>query len=275
MAKKVALCIGINNYPGTDLDLEGCVNDADDWAALLAGRGYKVARLVDAAATKAAMVEGMRKVIGGAAAGDLVVITFAGHGTFVPDTSGDEPDRQDEALCPHDIHEGGGALVDDEIHKLFAARKAGVKLVLISDSCHSGTVTRAVGDDPAADLPRPRFLPYENWARKALPAGAPKAAKAGRSPFAKPVAAHDGDLLLSGCEEGPNKFSYDARFKGRPNGAFTYHALKTLREVEAAKPQATYADWHKAIAKALPTPSCPQKPQIVGTAEAKNARIFG
>ena len=35
MAKKLALCIGINDYPGTDSDLSGCVNDANDWAANL------------------------------------------------------------------------------------------------------------------------------------------------------------------------------------------------------------------------------------------------
>jgi hypothetical protein len=34
---KRALCIGINNYPGTHMDLNGCVNDANDWAAELAG----------------------------------------------------------------------------------------------------------------------------------------------------------------------------------------------------------------------------------------------
>ncbi len=32
MSKK-ALCIGINDYPGTQNDLSGCVNDANDWAA--------------------------------------------------------------------------------------------------------------------------------------------------------------------------------------------------------------------------------------------------
>ncbi|MBL8325020.1 MAG: caspase family protein [Rubrivivax sp.] len=280
---KSALCIGINNYPGTDLDLGGCVNDAHDWAALLGGRGFRVTSLLDAAATKAAMAEGMRRLIGEAAKGDLVVITFSGHGTFVPDTSGDEPDRQDEGLCPYDIQQGGGALIDDEIHRLFAARKPGVKLVLISDSCHSGTVTRALGGEQPADLPRPRFMPYANWApqgRAAAPAataarGGARATARGRPPFKPALAAHEGDLLLSGCEEGPNKFSYDTRFKGRANGAFTYHALKTLREVEAANPQATYTDWHRAIAKALPTASLPQRPQIVGSDAAKNARIFG
>ena len=32
---KKAVCIGINNYPGTSNDLQGCVNDANDWCALL------------------------------------------------------------------------------------------------------------------------------------------------------------------------------------------------------------------------------------------------
>jgi len=30
---KLALCIGINDYPGTVNDLSGCVNDAQDWSA--------------------------------------------------------------------------------------------------------------------------------------------------------------------------------------------------------------------------------------------------
>ena len=271
---KTALCIGINNYPGTHMDLAGCVNDANDWAELLAARGFSVTRLVDKQATKAAMAAGMQKIIGAAAKGDVVVITFAGHGTFVPDTSGDEPDRQDEGLCPHDIQEGGGALLDDEIHELFKARKPGVKLVLVSDSCHSGTVTRAVGDEAPDDLPRPRFMPYESWARKAPAATAPRQARKVSTAFKKVLATNDGDLLLSGCEEGPTKYSYDTAFKGRPNGAFTYHALKALREVEAANPKATYAEWHQAISQRLPTASCPQKPQIVGTDAACKARIF-
>jgi hypothetical protein len=29
------LCVGINDYPGDGSDLNGCVNDAHAWAALL------------------------------------------------------------------------------------------------------------------------------------------------------------------------------------------------------------------------------------------------
>jgi hypothetical protein len=94
--------------------------------------------------------------------GDSLVITYSGHGTFVPDASGDEPDGCDEALCPYDIGQGH-ALLDDEIHELFAARAAGVRIALISDSCHSGTVIRWANPDVDADAPRARFLPPSAW----------------------------------------------------------------------------------------------------------------
>ena len=138
---KRALCIGINDYPGTDSDLSGCVNDAEDWAAMLGARGFEVSKLIDSEATKAAMVTAIRDLVGGAKKGDSVVVTYSGHGTWVPDDSGDEPDGRDEALCPYDIG-AGNALLDDEIHELFSARAAGVRVLLISDSCHSGSVRR-------------------------------------------------------------------------------------------------------------------------------------
>jgi hypothetical protein len=53
-------------------------------------------------------------MIGAARSGDTLVITYSGHGTWVPDSSGDEPDGRDEALCPHDIATAG-PLLDDEI----------------------------------------------------------------------------------------------------------------------------------------------------------------
>src|SRR6185369_9325866 len=89
---KSALCIGINDYPGTGMDLQGCVNDAADWAEALGARGFSVTRLVDAQATKAAMAAAFARVIGAAESGDTVVITYSGHGTYVPDLDGDELD---------------------------------------------------------------------------------------------------------------------------------------------------------------------------------------
>lgn len=276
---KTALCIGINDYPGTHMDLRGCVNDAQDWAAELTARGFAVTLLIDAKATKAAMVKGFKTVVGGAKKGDVVVITFSGHGTYVPDLNGDEADGLDEALCPYDLQTRGAAFLDDEIHEIFAARAPGVRLVLLSDSCHSGTVTRAAPSDTDDDVPRPRFMPMGNWLPpEQLPRGAsgqpltraPQVS--GTSVFSKAVSRAAGDLLLSGCQEGPNNFSYDARIGGRPTGAFTYYALKALRALPAS---ATYAQWHAAITpQYLPSASYPQSPQIVGNAAARKRKVF-
>lgn len=277
---KTALCIGVNNYPGTHMDLHGCVNDAEDWSAELTARGFAVTRLLDAKATKAAMAKGFKAIIAGAKKGDVVVITFSGHGTYVPDLNGDEADGLDEGLCPYDLQTGGAALLDDEIHAIFATRAAGVRLVLISDSCHSGTVTRAAApDEDDDDVPRPRFMPMGNWLpADQLPRGpggqplmrTPQVS--GVSAFSKAVSRAAGDLLLSGCQEGPNNFSYDARIKGRPTGAFTYYALKALKTLPAG---ATYGDWHAAVNPVfLPSASYPQSPQIVGNAAARKRKIF-
>ena len=76
-----ALCIGINNYPGTDMDLAGCVNDAHDWREVLTARDFQVEAMLDTQATKVAMVDAIRRLIASAVKGDQVVIAFSGHGT--------------------------------------------------------------------------------------------------------------------------------------------------------------------------------------------------
>lgn len=276
MAKN-ALCIGINNYPGTDMDLRGCVNDAEDWAATLAARGYAVTKLLDAQATKAAMVSAIRALVQGGASGDSLAITFSGHGTYAPDTSGDEADGLDEALCPHDIKQGQ-ALIDDEIQQLFAQRAAGVKILLISDSCHSGTVIRAAPTDPDAEGARPRFMPMGAWLPESeLPRAAngqpltQVAITSTLSPWAGALSLSGGDLLLAGCAEGPNNYSYDATIAGRPCGAFTYYAHKALRQMTASS---TYLDWHAEIRKHLPSASYPQTPQLFGSKAGRKFKVL-
>lgn len=48
---KQALCIGINDYPGTSSDLAGCVNDANDWTKVLKQRGFAVTKFLNRQAT--------------------------------------------------------------------------------------------------------------------------------------------------------------------------------------------------------------------------------
>ncbi len=262
MSKK-ALCIGINDYPGTQNDLSGCVNDANDWAAELTARGYSISKLLDSQATRAAMIAAMSGMIRSAVSGDTPAITYSGHGTWVPDSSGDEPDGRDEGLCPWDIG-SVGPLLDDTLHTLFGQRPAGVRILLLSDSCHSGSVTR--GDDSELDpgAARARFMPLECW----MPKDELPAATSRPRSVARVTSRSGGDLLLAGCRD--TEYSYDTSFQGRPNGAFSYYALKTLRE----KKPANYAAWFNAIRAYLPSTRLPQSPQILGTATAQRFRVF-
>ena len=260
---KKALCIGINDYPGTQNDLSGCINDANDWAAELAGRGFAVSKMLDSQATHAAMTAGIASLINGAIKGDTLVITYSGHGTWVPDSSGDEPDGRDEGLCPYDIG-SAGPLLDDQIRQMFAARAAGVRILLLSDSCHSGSVTRGIEDDLDPGHPRARFMPLEAW----MPANELPPASARPTHLVGGLKRSGGDLLLSGCLD--TQYSWDTSFKGRPNGAFTYYAIKTLRE---SKP-ANYDAWFKAIRAYLPSTKLPQDPQILGSAAARRFAVF-
>ena len=260
---KQALCIGINDYPGTDGDLAGCVNDAHDWRDTLSQRGFAVRTLFDAEATRAAIVAGIETLIHDAGKDDSIVITYSGHGTWAPDTSGDETDGRDEALCPHDIG-AGQALRDDDLHELFRLRPAGARIVLISDSCHSGSVTRGDESDLDPGMPRARFLPPSVWMRD-LPSGLSSPPPRVRSGLSRA----GGDVLLSGCMD--SEYSWDTSFRGRPNGAFTYYALKTLRSLPA---DASYAQWHSAIRAYLPSTRLPQNPQILGSRTARRFQVF-
>ena len=93
MANKYALCIGINDYPGTGSDLSGCVNDARDWGAVLRDKGFTVQTLLNSQATRDGILEAMQSIIGSAVNGDSIVFQFSGHGSYIPDEDGDEWDQ--------------------------------------------------------------------------------------------------------------------------------------------------------------------------------------
>src|SRR5215212_4153689 len=204
MAKKTALCIGINDYPGTSSDLRGCVNDARDWHAELERRGFHAALMLDRQATRRAMEAELQRLIGDAKYGDVVVITYSGHGTWVPDQDGDEPDRRDEALCPWDIREAG-PLLDDDLFEIFSERDRGVRLIVISDSCHSGTVARFAPRPLNGLRARTRFLAPATFLSQQAQVVAERLA--GTIIRGKSRASA---LLLAACKD--TEYSYDAEF---------------------------------------------------------------
>lgn len=259
MLKRYALCVGINNYPGSGSDLSGCVNDAHDWHVTLLQQGYDVRMLLDGEANKKNIVEAIWERLSRLKAGDRFVFTFSGHGTWIPDSDGDEIDGRDEALCCYD-YASGGLLVDDEMFDIFKNRAFGSRVTLLSDSCHSGTVTR-FAMDPAIHK-TVRFLPptlFTDLTEK-------EAARAelylsGGKPRSDAV-------LISGCAD--HEFSYDANINGRPNGAFTYYALQALATAKSPRVKDVYAQ----IQKLLPSQEYPQTPQLTAKLYQRGSLLF-
>jgi metacaspase-1 len=261
---KSALCIGINDYPGTINDLSGCVNDVRDWSAELESRGFKVTTLLDRKATKAAMVEAITRLVVDAADGNTCVFQYSGHGSFVADEDDEEPDGKDEVLCPSDIGQNS-YLTDDELYAIFDRQKPGVKLVFLSDSCHSGTVAKMMPMvDVARKTPKSRLLPPAAFLKGEKLRLATMLSRT-RSSRSRPHRA----LLISGCQD--VQTSADAWFNNRANGAFTYYALKALRTLSKG---ATYAAWHKAIRRFLPSQAFDQQPNLYGSRTQKAWKVL-
>jgi hypothetical protein len=244
---KKAVCFGINNYPGTSNDLQGCVNDAKDWGALLQGFGFDVSIILDAQATRQNIKTALSDLVTSAGAGDVVIFTYSGHGTQVRDTSGDESDAYDEAIYVYD-----GVVLDDELRAIITNVNPQATLVVISDSCFSGTVTRI-----APQAGRPRYMP---------PRDVP-AASVVRQRFLLPEADLP-EVLITGCTD--SEYSYDAVINGRPNGAMTAMALSVIKQ----NPNVTYREFHASLRKLLPSSDYPQSPQLEGSDANKDRLLF-
>jgi metacaspase-1 len=244
---KKAVCVGINDYPGIFNDLKGCVNDARDWSALLQGLGFDVSLMLDSQATRANVKAALQGLVNVTNAGDIAVFTYSGHGTQVVDAGSDEGDPYDEAICLYD-----GNVIDDELRIILQGIHPQATLVVISDSCFSGSVTRIAGEKAI-----PRFI---------APVVSTEGRAARRS-FLLPEA-NMPELLITGCSD--SEYSYDAEFGGRPNGAMTALALHVIRQ----NPNATYREFHAGLRALLPSADYPQSPQLEGSDVNKDRRLF-
>ena len=140
----LSLHIGLNNvdpaaYPFPVPVLAGCINDCNDMRDLAAGMGFRTRQLIDAAATSGAVLAAIDAAAKTLRAGDIFLLTYSGHGSQVPDTMAEETDQLDETWVLYDRQ-----LLDDELYDLWCRFAPGVRILMISDSCHSGTVSRAV-----------------------------------------------------------------------------------------------------------------------------------
>ncbi len=278
--KALSLHLGLNvvsaaAYEGWEGPLAACEFDANDMAAIARSKGMKPTVLLTKKATRAALLAGMRNAAKALKAGDFFFLTYSGHGGQVPDANRDERDGKDETWCLFD-----GQLIDDELYFELSRFASGVRVLVLSDSCHSGSVTRERTPPPPPPGQRPKLMPeavalrvYD--AHKAmydkLQADVAKAAAAARATnkaMADPDAAlaqvaitgpalqastlvgsfRPAVLLISGCQD--NQTSMD----GDHNGAFTEKLLKVWN---LGRFSGNYINLHARIRAALPASQSP------------------
>jgi hypothetical protein len=243
-AKDRALLVGIDVYENPRFKARGCVNDTillrDFLTSKLKFDKDDIHVLKNSEATADAIREEVRNwLVKDTRPGDRVFFAYAGHGTRVPDEpNGDEvQDKMDEALAVYDVEPrlpiirgapvipARGYITDDEVSR-WIGDLHGRQVVMLFDSCHSGTISRGVSGGSAAPS---RFLRFSDDEDS-------EGTRAVYSPdYDKPTSrdmgeytegflktAVEGVVVISAARADQEAFPIDASKYKRMQGALTY-----------------------------------------------------
>ena len=214
-----SLHVGINQvgpaFPNAGI-LTGPENDAQSMRDLAHARGFVTELIQGSSATSATVVASLLRAASISQPGDIFMFTFAGHGTGVFDPTSEEDDNQDEALLLFDA-----LLFDDQLSaQIWPAFSNGVRVLMVADSCHSGTVAAKIAAGEIKDRTRLRQISAETSAAHLT------AYRAFYRQLAIPVFSTIGAsvLLLAACED------LETTPDGDPHGAFTAALLQVVQD---------------------------------------------
>lgn len=139
--KGLAICIGVDDVPRLGKPLRAAEAIAAHMADLARALGYGgVTTLTGAEATRYRVRQALRRAAAEAAPGDIVLLSFAGHGgRLLLDAT-----RDDELVheCWH-LHDA--PLADVELDEALRGFAAGVRVLVVSESCFAGGMAREEG----------------------------------------------------------------------------------------------------------------------------------
>ncbi len=214
--KKYSLHFGLNQvdpnyYGGWDGKLRGCINDAKAMSKICIENGFTAHVFTDGQCTYANFSAQVAYLASVAKRGDVVYITYSGHGGSLKDQSQQEADDYDETICLYD-----GQVRDNAVHALFGLFGKSVNVVWISDSCHAET--------------NARMTKHPNLKIKARPADVVSQVFGGD----ESIMTKCNLVAIAGCKD--HQYSYDGDVNGVFTGALvrTYNAgiRKSLRLIE-------------------------------------------
>jgi metacaspase-1 len=261
MTKAISINIGLNNvdpnaYNGWDGSLAGCVNDAQAMKGIADSLGYLSILILNGEATANRIISEIGQAAWNLEENGILLLTYSGHGGQVPDVNGDEDDGKDETWVLYDRQ-----LIDDELTNLWNQFNSGARIFVLSDSCHSGTVTKnfeylSVAKSEAltrryitrSGPPRFRAIPEETGAKNYQDNKAMYNALQMASGSRKRSAMNACVLLISGCQD--NQLSND----GDNNGLFTGNLLSVWNNGGFS---GNYRAFHQAIMNQMPGTQTP------------------
>ena len=262
--KKYGLFVGINAYQDGINPLKGCVNDATKMReAMISKFGFNAADttlLTDAAATRAGILTNLNKYATLAGPGDILVMHYSGHGTLFPDKYSEEqdetkliymelPDKEgkmqvlyprgtyDSAMVPVDARQTTSGkpwrnlILDDELYAILGGvTRKGAQVVLISDSCHSGSIDKDKLSDEVEI--RTESLATVFGARSFGELELEKPATTRTTKMLPPASG----LYLSMTGSQDDEFSLDVKFGELPMGLFSALFLREVAKLSVATP---------------------------------------
>lgn len=226
MASGLSLHIGVNRYDRVSYKklgrylgtLPNCDRDAEAKMALAYRFHYNSAVFLNEEATVSNVLSGLRAAAAYLEHGDIFFLSFSGHGSRVTDRNEDEDDGFDETWCLYD-----GMLVDDDIFEHLKLFRPGVRVLVIADSCHSGTSIKNAKEF---------FL------------------RGGRFPREKTHDILASCLLLAACQDKQSAFAGS----NINYSLYTYWMLKVLEQNSHCE---SYRELHTKISERMPDSSKP------------------
>lgn len=267
-----ALFVGINKYPSAPL--AGCVYDVDNVSSLaMQNYGFsssQICILKDHEATTANILAKLNWLVD-VNPGERVIFHFSGHGTQIPTSANNEADQLSEIICPVDFDWSKPKLITDkQLIQIFERIPAGCIFNWISDSCHSGDMTREMPMVVPNTFFAKIWYKLSFWKKpkyiqsRSMPVPPHMMLKIGalKAKGVKAARAMAGGVLdvgfISGCKS--NQTSADTEMNGQPCGALTYFLVKNLK----ATPHSPINDVVAAVNRDLRAYGFTQEPQAEG-----------
>ncbi len=272
---KHALLIGIDEYsrpssyrPANTTgrkffeNLYGCKNDVNSMYSIITSRfdfnPQHIDTLLDRSATRNGILKALDTLLQKAKEGDVVFIFYAGHGSYVRNSKSIEIIKKDQTIVPSDTwFEGVADIRDKELSSYFNKfLDKNIKLTVIFDCCHSGSITRG----PNLFTGTLRYMPTYDWDSK------------DSTKSVIPEKRPENNFLIFSSAQSDEPADEEDDDEGNIHGAFTLALIEAINQQSVGASAENLFLSARAILKSY---GKLQEPIIGGSPERQQQTLFG